>query len=394
MWGKSISKTFEGKDTNLNNLEKKSFYSFLALYLGSSLLFVTLSGFWYFSAQKNSLENTTYYKLQHLADSVSSLIIHAQMSGTPLTLPKAEKDYDYILVPTTEKRVFESSYFEKDGNKILVSSAPQEHLAIQYVVVRTSEYNKKLEKLQKEILITMTIVFLVIAVISWLLSKLFMQPIHEKMNQIEQFIQDISHELNTPITALQMSSKRAMQKGVYDEKILKNISISTKQLYSIYQSLAYLNFRMPEQEVELIELKPLLNRTIEYYSELSEAKNITIDANINASALKIIDTRAELLFSNLLSNAIKYSMPNTTITVTLTKSFFSIEDEGVGIETEKLQEIFKLYKRSSNLAGGFGIGLSIVKQICDEFGIKVEVTSELGKGSLFILFWPTQGVIG
>ncbi|MFA6192932.1 MAG: HAMP domain-containing sensor histidine kinase [Sulfurimonas sp.] len=378
----------------MNNLEKKSFYSFLALYLGSSLLFVTLSGFWYFSAQKNSLENTTYYKLQHLADSVSSLIIHAQMSGTPLTLPKAEKDYDYILVPTTEKRVFESSYFEKDGNKILVSSAPQEHLAIQYVVVRTSEYNKKLEKLQKEILITMTIVFLVIAVISWLLSKLFMQPIHEKMNQIEQFIQDISHELNTPITALQMSSKRAMQKGVYDEKILKNISISTKQLYSIYQSLAYLNFRMPEQEVELIELKPLLNRTIEYYSELSEAKNITIDANINASALKIIDTRAELLFSNLLSNAIKYSMPNTTITVTLTKSFFSIEDEGVGIETEKLQEIFKLYKRSSNLAGGFGIGLSIVKQICDEFGIKVEVTSELGKGSLFILFWPTQGVIG
>ncbi len=87
-------------------------------------------------------------------------------------------------------------------------------------------------------------------------------------------------------------------------------------------------------------------------------------------------------------------MPNTTITVTLTKSFFSIEDEGVGIETEKLQEIFKLYKRSSNLAGGFGVGLSIVKQICDEFGIKVEVTSELGKGSLFILFWPTQSVVG
>ncbi|MDO8453095.1 MAG: hypothetical protein Q7S59_00820 [Sulfurimonas sp.] len=123
----------------MNNLEKKSFYSFLTLYLGSSLLFVTLSGFWYFSAQKNSLENTTYYKLQHLADSVSNLIIHAQMSGTPLALPKTEKDYDYILVPTIEKRVFESSYFEQNGYKILVSSSPQEHLAIQYVVVRTSE---------------------------------------------------------------------------------------------------------------------------------------------------------------------------------------------------------------------------------------------------------------
>jgi two-component system OmpR family sensor kinase len=394
MWGKNISKTFEGKGTNLNKLEKKSFYSFLALYLGSSLFFVTLSGFWYFNAQKNSLENTTYYKLQHLADNVSSLIIHAQMSGTPLTLPKADKDYDYMLVPTSEKRVYENSYFEKDGYKILVSSAPQEHLAIQYVVVKTIEYSRELKKLQKSILITMIIVFLAIVVISWLLSKLFMRPIHEKMNQIEQFVQDISHELNTPITALQMSSKRAMQKGVYDEKILTNISISTKQLYSIYQSLAYLNFHMPEQEVELIELKPILNRTIEYYSELSEAKSITINANINDSALKIIDTRAELLFSNLLSNAIKYSMPNTTITVTLTKSFFSIEDEGVGIETKKLDEIFKLYKRSSNLAGGFGVGLSIVKQICDEFGIKVEVTSELGKGSFFVLSWTKQNIVG
>ncbi len=81
-------------------------------------------------------------------------------------------------------------------------------------------------------------------------------------------------------------------------------------------------------------------------------------------------------------------------TVTLTKSFFSIEDEGVGIETEKLQEIFKPYKRSSSLAGGFGVGLSIVKQICDEFGIKVEVTSELGKGSSFMLSWSRQNIVG
>ena len=387
MWEKSIFKTFEAKDIGLNNLEKKSFYSFLALYLGSSLVFVLLSGFWYFSAQKNSLENTTYYKLQHLADNLSSLIVHAHMSGTPLLLPKAEENYEYILIPTIQKRVYESSYFEKDGYKVLVSSAPQEHLGIEYVVVQTDEYNKELLTLEKKVLFSMMIVFLAIGIISWILSKLFMQPIHEKMSQIEQFIQDISHELNTPITALQMSSKRAMQKGVYDEKILTNISISTKQLYSIYKSLTYLNFHMPEQKAEFIELKPILERSVAYYEELTHAKNITINTNINDATLKILDTRAELLFSNLLSNAIKYSMPNTTITITLKEGYFSIEDEGVGIAKEKLEEIFKLYKRGSNLAGGFGVGLSIVKQICDEFAIKVEVNSELGKGSCFRLYW-------
>ena len=233
----------------------------------------------------------------------------------------------------------------------------------------------------------MMIVFLSIVIVSFILSKLFMRPVREKMNQIEQFTQDISHELNTSITALKMSSKRAIQKGVYDKKILTNISISTKQLYSIYQSLAYLSFSSKEQNNELLNLKPILLQSINYYSELTIAKNITIKTDIQNSTLNAVESRIELLFSNLISNAIKYSMPDTTITITLKNSFFSIEDEGVGIAKEKLQEIFKLYERSSNLAGGFGVGLSIVKQICDKYNININVTSKLEKGSCFTLTW-------
>jgi len=371
----------------LNSLEKKSFYSFLALYLGSSLLFILLSGFWYYSAQKNSLENTTYYKLQHLADRVSGLVINAQMMEKKLTLPKAEEGYEYTLIPSKEKRVYEKNYYEKDGFKVLVSSAPQGHLAIEYVAVKTDEYNKKLTALQQEVLVIMGWIFVVMVIISFMLSKLYMRPIHEKITQIEQFIQDISHELNTPITALKMSSKRALQKQVYDERILTNISISTKQLYSIYQSLAYLNFASPKQSSVLLDLKPILLQSIEYYKELTRAKSISIKKDIDESYLNAVDSRVELLFSNLISNAIKYSMPNTTISITLKENFFSIKDEGVGIEKDKLQVIFKSYVRGSDIAGGFGIGLSIVKQICDEFGIKIEVSSELDKGSCFKLKW-------
>ena len=377
----------EVKDTGLNSLEKKSFYSFLALYLGSSLLFVLLSGFWYYKAQKSSLENTTYYKLQHLADTISGLVINAHMMSNRLILPKTENGYEYLLVPIKENRVYKERYFEKDNFKVLVSSATQEHLAIEYVVVKTDEYHKNLVKLQKDVLVTMVLIFSTIAFIALILSRLFMRPIHDKVNQIERFIQDISHELNTPITALKMSSKRALQKKVYDEKIFRNISISTKQLYSIYQSLAYLNFSSSKQSSELLHVKPILLQSIEYYEELSMAKSITITTDIDDSELEAVSTRVELLFSNLISNAIKYSMPNTTITITLKSGFFSIEDEGVGIAKDKLKEIFKLYERSSNLAGGFGVGLSIVKQICDEFAIDIEVTSELEKGSCFTLTW-------
>lgn len=375
------------KDIGLNRLEKKSLYSFLALYLGSSLLFTLLSGYWYYSAQKNSLENTTYYKLQHLADRISSLIINAHMTATSLTLPKVEEDYEYLLVPAKEKKVFDSKYFERDEFKYLISSAPQEHLAIEYVVVKTNEYHKKLKNLQLNVLIAIILIFMATVIISWILSRLFMRPVHQKVEEIESFIKDISHELNTPITALGMSTSRAKQKKVYDEKILRNISISTKQLYSIYQSLAYLNFSGVKQESRLLNLKPILLRSVEYYSELSHAKNIKIEVTVEDSELLAIDTRVELLFSNLISNAIKYSMPDTTTKVKLKKGFFSIEDEGIGMDRDKLEEIFELYKRGSTLAGGFGVGLNIVKQICDEFKIEIDVDSTLGVGSKFNFSW-------
>ena len=131
-------------------------------------------------------------------------------------------------------------------------------------------------------------------------------------------------------------------------------------------------------------------RIINRYSGKSldaSAKSINIEVTLEDSSLKSIDTRMELLFSNLLSNAIKYSMPNTTIRIILKEGFFSICDEGVGIQKDKLDEVFELYKRGSNLAGGFGVGLSIVKQICDEFFIEIDVKSEVSKGSRFELRW-------
>nr|WP_081444031.1 ATP-binding protein [Sulfurimonas gotlandica] len=78
---------------------------------------------------------------------------------------------------------------------------------------------------------------------------------------------------------------------------------------------------------------------------------------------------------------------DTTISIVLKEGYFSIEDEGVGIEKEKLNEIFELYKRGSTLAGGFGVGLNIVKQICDEFKIEILVSSEYEVGSKFELRW-------
>jgi len=365
----------------LNALEKKSFYSFVALYLGSSLLFILLSGYWYYSAQKNALENETYYKLEHIADKLSGSIINAQMKGTTLQLPN-KKDFEYQLIQKGEEaKKYTPGYFEKNGYKVLVSAAPQEHLNIKYVVIRTKSYFTQLHKLQKEVLFVMFFSFIIMVFISFLLSKLFMQPVHERILQIENFIRDVSHELNTPITALKMSASRAIHKGVYDKKILTNISISTKQLESIYRSLTFLNFQQQEQKNEIIDIKTTIEEVVTYYQELTDAKHIRVIMQLEAFKYPMPREKAELLFSNLLSNAVKYSMPETTIKISLKNRHFIIEDEGMGIAHDKLQEIFELYKRNSNLAGGFGIGLNIVKQICDTYALSLKVSSVIAKGT-------------
>lgn len=370
----------------MNDLEKQSFYSFVLLYLTSSFIFVLLSGYWYFNAQKNALESENYYKLTHIADEYSGMIIKSQMKGTTLHLPNYQ-GYEYFLLSIKEAQKYKRGYYEADGYKVLVSDSPQEHLGVKYILIRTKIYFQKLHTLVKNVLTMMGFSFVGIVLISILLSKLFLQPMRTRVQQIESFIQDISHELNTPITALGMSASRGLKKGVYDKKILTNISISTKQLQSIYKSLTYLNFNNQTQKAELIALAPIVEQTIAYYNELSTAKQITIISDITAMSFTILPLEAELLFSNLLSNAIKYSMPQSSIKITLNQDFFLIEDEGMGIAKEKLDSIFTLYQRHSTLAGGFGVGLSIVKQICDTAGIKIEVHSQLGVGSSFRLLW-------
>lgn len=346
-----------------------------------------LLGFWYYKAEENALNNTTYYKMQHYADVIGGLIINAEMKNRVLVLPKLEKGYDYNLIPITSHKVFKQSYFDKDGCKMLVSPSPQDHLNIQYVVIKTTRYNLKLNKLKRDVISTTFLFFLAITFVSWLLARLFMRPIHEKVNQIEQFIQDISHELNTPITALQMSSKLALQKKVYDKKILTNISISTKQLYVIYKSLTYLNFSVKQKEKKMINIKVIIEDIINFYAQLCYAKNLKIISNLQDFNILMDEDKARLLFSNLLSNAIKYSTPNHTIFLELQDGIFKIKDEGIGIAQDKIKKIFELYERGTNLAGGFGVGLSIVKKICNEEHIKMNVSSKLDEGSIFTLIF-------
>jgi len=334
-------------------------------------------------------KNRNFYKMNHIADRVSVKIINSQMNATPFKLTAVEKASIAILDKNkklmygrvAQKIDFSKEFYMKNGAFTLVTHKTAGHLGAEYVVVQSSECISNIQQLKNKIFYTLIMTALIILVIAIVLSYMFLKPIKDKMSEIEDFVKDTTHELNTPITALMMSTSRIKSKKSYDEKIIKNISISSKQLYEIYASLSFLSFDTSKEEAELLAFEDIVADSLEYFRELLEKKNITIEKNLEACSLHIAPTKAKMLVNNLLSNAIKYSHPRTTITIKTDKEKFYVEDEGIGIAKEKLHDIFIRYERANSYAGGFGVGLSIVDNIIKEYKYKLQIKSKEGKGT-------------
>jgi len=280
-----------------------------------------------------------------------------------------------------------SGYFHQNGYEVFVSDAPRKHLNIKYVVAQSNALNKGLDALLHFVVTMMAIVAFMVALIAWILSTFFMKPIRQKVEQIEHFINDVTHELNTPITALSMATNQALKAEKCTQKNLKNISISTKQLYDIYSSLTYLNFSDNKEISEALDISEVLNQSIIYYAPLCESKHIKIEIETESTMFTIPQSELKLLYGNLIGNAIKYSPANSIIHISIKDRIFSIVDEGIGIEKSKQKDIFEKFKRGTEYSGGFGVGLSIVKSICDRYGIDITFVSVPNEGTEFKLYF-------
>lgn len=387
-------------DTALNSLEKRSFYSFLLLYTVSSFLFIGLNGFWYYTAQKSSLQSNDYLRLRHIADQVSRAVIRAHMQNRPLTLPETDPTTGVTLFDRNNRIVHgpdiegftpeKNGYIQHRTLHLLVSDTPQGHLNIRSVVVQSSDLSAQLQRLRRTVWSVMAASALFVVLIAWVLSKLFMRPLHQRIRQIETFINDLTHELNTPITALRMATQRAIEKEHCHQRTLRNISISTKQLFDIYTTLTYLSFSRNEEATKAIDLDQVLRKSIDYYRELCASKKITLHVEREPLLFTLSPDRAAMLFGNLISNAVKYSPAHSDIFITLKANRFIIEDHGIGIDPHRLPDIFERFHRGTDYAGGFGIGLNIVQSICNDHHIAIEVISEKGKGTRFVLTFPVD----
>jgi two-component system OmpR family sensor kinase len=142
-----------------------------------------------------------------------------------------------------------------------------------------------------------------------------------------------------------------------------------------------------KSEEEDIAIKSVIQNRVEYFDILAKSKNITFDLHLQHATIFMERRKFIRIIDNLISNAIKYNKRGGKITIILQETMLSIIDTGIGIDQNKVPFMFDRYMRFNQSEGGFGVGLSIVKQIVDECGLKIEVDSEVGKGTTMKIRW-------
>ena len=381
----------------LSNNEKKSFVSFLGLYLGSSFLFIGIIAIVYFKNLSNSLLESSKDKMRTYASYLASKAIQVHMHGGDFIYEKDNKyrvgiysnKLNLLYGQEIQNIDFTQKTYSKDDLLFVIDNSAQLHLDIKYIVLVNPHIYKQIKELKIEILFFTFLAMVIVSLIGFILSKLFLKPITNEREKIDKFIKDTTHELNTPITALLMSVN-SLKKD--DSALAKRVELSSNRISSIYDNLCYLL----KNDLELqtipkeLDLKNIIQEQILLLESYAQSKDIKIECDMYSFIYKIEYEDAIRVINNLLSNALKYTKPKGLVQIILKDNHLTISDNGIGVKKEDLDKITNRFYRANNSEGGFGIGLDIVSSICKKYSIDLQIDSVENGGTSITLFFQSK----
>ncbi|MCG2611686.1 HAMP domain-containing histidine kinase [Flavobacterium sp. SM15] len=214
--------------------------------------------------------------------------------------------------------------------------------------------------------------------------------IENAVEREKQFTSDASHELRTPLSVikgtLEVLIRKEREKKEYEEKIKFCISEVDRLNILVDELLLLARFENQKQheESESVYLNALILDVLARFSELITSRNVKIVADFNNDFYIESDyNMVSIILSNLISNALKYCDENGTVILSIENqnqvTELKITNSGKGISKEELDKVFNPFYRSASLdlnkVKGVGLGLSIVKRLCDLLQIQISIES-------------------
>ncbi len=269
-----------------------------------------------------------------------------------------------------------------------------------------AEFDAHRQQLRLILILSVPGGMLLVGISGWWLAGLAMRPIYRSYRQMEQFTADAAHELRTPLATTRALVQTALSKAQAGKEVSpETLEIIERQNDRINRLVADLlllsrtDTTTPPTTAQPCCLDDLLADLQEELAPLAHSAAVELEIEIpNAPSAYIVGNEEQLyrLFANLINNGIQYTASGGKVTIHLKQTHTSVivqvEDTGIGISAEAQAHIFDRFYRvdaaRSRHTGGVGLGLSIVQAIAQAHGGKIQVQSQLGKGSRFTVTLP------
>jgi signal transduction histidine kinase len=288
------------------------------------------------------------------------------------------KEYKIDFVPKSKQPTFELYKNKKEIYSLYpVKEADDFFLKI---YLDYNNYIKQMKAIYKELAFYFLITMIVVIILSILFSFYALNPLRQSLLLTREFIRDILHDFNTPMSTMCLNLS-LLQQELGENRKIKRIERSVENILSLQDNLKHylLNNIMTIEDIDLKKL--IIDRV-----EMIEKNYLNLNYSIDISDSIFIKSNEKALiriFDNLISNASKYNKEGGEVNISYIKESKSLKiaDTGRGIANPNrvFERFYKEYIR------GVGIGLHIVKKLCDELGIKISIQSKLNIGTTILL---------
>ncbi|QOP43869.1 HAMP domain-containing histidine kinase [Sulfurimonas sediminis] len=195
----------------------------------------------------------------------------------------------------------------------------------------------------------------------------------------KEFLRYTVHETNTPLSVILTSIELYEMKNKKDRQLSK-IEAAAKNIFNIYDDLSYLvkKDQVPYPKVS-IELVSYLSMRIEFFRDVAHLAKIDFEYSSDLDKVYIYfnETKLQRIVDNTITNAIKYTLPEETVFLHVKQTgadvMFSVASKSKIIKNP--EKIFDAYYRENNNVKGFGLGLQLVKNICEEDNVRIDIAS-------------------
>lgn len=338
--------------------ERESFVKTFGIFFLSLSLFATFVAYGYYKEQKHGMDEQ----------------IFAQMKAFSYDFKSKAFAVDVVAYTTLVDELNINPCDEGVCGYFRIESAPQNMFKI---IMEHARYDEMHHALQYKVFLLYLLVVFFILIFALGYSFYALYPLKKALSIMENFLKDVIHDLNTPVTSILLNTASLRKKNA--EETIERIELGAKTIASLYHNLEVLQ-KGCVPKCDAIELESLLHVRAKTFQKLYPSLSFVFETT-PCTVISDEDALCRII-DNVLSNACKYSRKKGTIVLRNGEHFFEINDTGIGMKRPDLA-CERYYKEGNR---GLGLGLHIVKTLCNalEITMKLESMENVGTRVLFI----------